>query len=207
MVDELDAGYRRFRETVWPTERSRFRALATAGQKPHSLVIACSDSRVDPALLFQSRPGELFVVRNVANLVPPCEHGGLYHGTSAAIEFAVTGLGVRNILVMGHSGCGGIAACLAGEPKPEESFIGLWMRNLAAARKEVTRDACPERALEHLGVRQSLANLMSFPFVAERVEADDLRLLGAWFEIESGRLLWLDDETSVFRDAEDFRPA
>ncbi|RMD86456.1 MAG: carbonic anhydrase, partial [Alphaproteobacteria bacterium] len=101
MNDELDAGYRQFRETVWPAERPRFRALANAGQEPHSLVIACSDSRVDPALIFQSRPGELFVVRNVANLVPPCEHGGLYHGTSAAIEFAVTGLGVRNILVMG----------------------------------------------------------------------------------------------------------
>ena len=207
MVAELGAGYRRFREVVWPAEEPRYRALARDGQAPHSLVIACSDSRVDPALIFQCAPGELFVVRNVANLVPPCEHGGLYHGTSAAIEFAVTGLEVRTILVLGHSGCGGIAACLAGSPTPEESFIGLWMSNLAGLRQEVTAADCPQRALEQRAVAHSLDNLTSFPFVAERVATGRLALHGAWFDIAEGRLFWLDRDDGRFRDAEVFSPA
>ncbi len=203
MDAELGAGYRRFREAVWPAEEPRYRALARDGQAPHSLVIACSDSRVDPALIFNTAPGDLFVVRNVANLVPPCEHGGLYHGTSAAIEFAVTGLGVRTILVLGHSGCGGIAACLGGEAKPEESFIGVWMSILAGFRQEVIASDCPQRALEQRAVAHSLDNLTGFPFVAERVVSGRLALHGAWFDIAEGRLFWLDRASGAFRMMED----
>ncbi len=206
MISDLQAGYLAFRKTVWPEQQSLYRRLARRGQNPPAMVIACSDSRVDPALIFNAGPGDLFVVRNVANLVPPCEHGGLYHGTSAAIEFAVTGLGVRTILVLGHSGCGGIAACLAGEPAPGESFIGLWMSNLAGLRHDVATADCPQRALEQRAVAHSLDNLTSFPFVAERVRAGSLGLHGAWFDIESGRLFWLDRDGRAFRDAEVYSP-
>ena len=116
MTDELTDGYRRFRQNRWPAERAEYEALAANGQKPHTLVVACSDSRADPALIFDTAPGELFVVRNVANLVPPYEPDGKLHGVSAALEFGVNVLQVKRIVVMGHAFCGGVNAMLKGSP-------------------------------------------------------------------------------------------
>ena len=134
----LAAGYRRFRRERYAAEAERYRALAS-GQRPRTMVIACADSRADPATIFSAAPGELFVVRNVAALVPPFEEGGGYHGTSAAIEFAVTELAVPDIVVMGHGLCGGIAAALA--ERPRGRFIGPWVELLAGLREELLQTA------------------------------------------------------------------
>lgn len=184
-IDKLLSGFAGFRAARFSTET--FRALARNGQEPHMLVIACSDSRVDPAILFGAEPGELFVVRNVANLVPPYQPDGNYHGTSAAIEFAVRDLGVSHILVLGHSSCGGIAA-LAAEGGAERDFIGPWM-SLAA-------DACPcggAREREQASIRASVGNLRTFPWIAAREAAGELTLHGWWFDLEAGRLWQLGD--------------
>jgi carbonic anhydrase len=169
------------------------------------MVIACADSRVDPATIFAARPGEFFVVRNVAALVPPQEEGGGYHGTSAAIEFAVTALKVRTILVMGHGQCGGIAACLsAAIDRPVGRFIAPWVSLLDSCRDELLSrkpglpDVDRQRALEHMGVQQSLDNLLTFSFVAQAVEAGQLELHGAWFSIADAELHWLDWDRGVF---------
>lgn len=185
-IDKLLDGFAAFRAATFET--ARFRALAREGQKPRLLVIACSDSRVDPAILFGAQPGELFVVRNVANLVPPYQPDGHYHGTSAAIEFAVRDLGVAGIVVLGHSSCGGIAA-LAAEGGTAREFVGPWM-SLAA-------HACAHRgsaAREQASIRRSIENLRSFPWIAERETVGTLALHGWWFDLEDGRLWALDGE-------------
>ncbi len=198
---DLVEGYYRFRGTEWQQERARWAELATA-QSPKVMVIACSDSRVDPATIFGSRPGEVFVVRNVANLVPPCETGGGRHGVSAAVEFAVTKLKVQEIVVLGHGACGGVNAALTGSlsaaPQGEGGFVADWIGLLDDAREEVVAKhgtgAEGQRALEEECVRVSLKNLMTFPFVRERVEAGDLTLHGAVFAIDDGRLRVLDGD-------------
>lgn len=200
-------GYRRFRRGRFADESARFRELAE-GQSPRTMIIGCADSRVDPATIFSAAPGELFVVRNVAAIVPPCEtHNpatGSFHGTSAAIEFAVTVLGVSEIVVMGHGLCGGVAAALAAETTPQGRFIGPWVELLAPARARLQAGddglSAPERQriLERLAVQQSLEHLTSFPFVAEAVEAGRLDLHGAWFSIAEGELHWLDKKTGDF---------
>ena len=194
-VPKLIAGGRRFREGRYREQRDLFDRLARAGQKPHTLLVACCDSRVDPAILFDCDPGDLFVVRNVANLVPPCEEGGGYHGTSAAIEYAVTVLGVRNIVVLGHSACGGIQALLNGPPidAGPMPYVTNWM-SLAGEVRERVDAAGPcsgeERgaAGEQLGVRLSLRNLMTFPVIRERVERGALTLHGLHYDLHSGEL-------------------
>ena len=208
LPSEILAGYRRFRAERYAREVEKYRALAE-GQRPRTLVIGCADSRVDPATIFSAGPGELFVVRNVAALVPPEEEVGTYHGTSAALEFAVTVLEVSNIVVLGHAACGGIEAALrAADEPPVGRFVGPWVEQLAQARTKVLarEDIKPEerqRALEHAAVIQSLENLMSFPFVAEAVAAGKLLLNGAWFSIAEGRLLMLDDATGAFEPVPD----
>jgi carbonic anhydrase len=169
------------------------------------MVIACCDSRADPALIFDAPPGGLFVLRNIANLVPPYEPDSAHHGTSAALEFAVTGINVENILVMGHGQCGGIAAFLDKERRPASpgDFIGRWMslldhRRVSDGRAHGSTPAERQQAAEFAAVRHSLASLMGFPFIRSRVEAGKLRLRGAWFEIASGRLLAMDPETGAF---------
>ena len=192
----LARGYAQFRATTYAEKQTLYRALFEQGQRPESMIIACCDSRADPATIFNASPGELFVVRNVANLVPPFEPLGDYHGTSAAIEFAVTGLGVRNILVLGHAKCGGIQAFLEGafDPGAGGAFIGKWMGIAKAARGEVlarTRGqsaAERQQAMELASIGTSLDNLMTFPFVRERVAAGRLFLHGAYFSIASGEL-------------------
>jgi carbonic anhydrase len=202
--EQLRSGYTQFRQERFSLESERYRQLAR-GQKPRTMIIGCADSRVDPATIFSAGPGELFVVRNVAALVPPYEENGAYHGTSAAIEFAVTGLGVSNIVVLGHGLCGGVAAALsAAEQRPVGRFIGPWVELLAEARAEVlerTSSGQPElrqKALERMAIVHSLKNLMRFPFVADAVAEGRLALGGGWFSIAEGALEWFDDKSGVF---------
>ena len=207
-INELLEGFKRFRIKSFEPTRETFNRLAMQGQTPTTLLIGCSDSRVDPAILTDSAPGDLFIVRNVANLIPPCETGGRYHGTSAAVEFAVCSLQVRNIIVLGHSHCGGITALLDGygENDEGEGYIAPWMRIAAAARDEVIGrwpDASREfkqRACERAGVRVSLANLMTFPFVRQAAESGRLKLYGWYYDLESGELLQYDAEKDRFYD-------
>ncbi|WP_375390409.1 carbonic anhydrase [uncultured Sphingomonas sp.] len=196
---DLIEGYYRFRGTDWLAERDRWQELA-GGQSPKVMVIACSDSRVDPATIFGTRPGEVFVVRNVAALVPPFETGGGRHGVSAALEFAVTKLGVEEIVVLGHGACGGVQAALSRSledaPPGEGGFVAGWIAMLDAARDRVAAEhgtgAEGQQALEQEAVKVSIANLMTFPFVRERVDAGRLTIHGAVFAIADGKLRVLD---------------
>ncbi len=194
-------GYRRFLDDEYLRERQRWESLA-GGQEPPVMIVACCDSRVDPATIFDTRPGQAFVLRNVANLVPPFETGGGLHGASAAIEFGVTGLGVRHVVVMGHGACGGIKAALAGpDDDHRHNFVDGWISILDRRRKQILSDdqiADKQTALELDGIRESLANLRSFPFVAEREATDDLSLHGCHFSIADGRLYVLDEVEDAF---------
>ena len=194
-MDALIAGYRRFRQQGWPSRRRLFETLAENGQSPRALVIACGDSRVDPAMIFDAAPGEIFTIRNVANLIPPCQPDGAYHGTSAALEFAVTVLEVGDIIVMGHGLCGGVRALLDGVADNQAGFIGPWMRLAEPARARVLAcaPADPQLEGEYQVVRLSLENLRSFPFVSDRLAAGRLRLHGAHFDIRTARLALLSE--------------
>ncbi len=195
-------GYVRFRSDNYATERARWETLAE-GQEPPVMIVACCDSRVDPATIFDTQPGQAFVLRNVANLVPPYEEGGGLHGASAAIEFGVTGLGVRHVVVMGHGACGGIKAALAGHDHTAlPSFIDGWMSILDRPRAQILADSSIENkqlALELAAVRQSLENLRTFPFIAQREAAAELSLHGCHFAIAEGQLFVLDDAEDAFR--------
>lgn len=207
-VNELLQGFQRFRVKSFHPQRETFNRLALQGQTPSTLLVSCSDSRVDPAILTDSAPGDLFVVRNVANLIPPCETGGRHHGTSAAVEYAVCNLEVRDIIILGHSHCGGITALLDGygENSEGEGYIAPWMNIAASARDEVVQrwpDASrdfKQRACERAGIRISLANLMTFPFVRQRVEAGRLFLYGWYYDLENGEVLQYDAEKDRFYD-------
>ena len=203
---DLIDGYRRFRQHGWNGQRGRWAELAE-GQSPKVMVIACSDSRVDPAQIFDARPGEIFVVRNVANLVPPFEPDSAYHGVSAALEFAVTQLEVDEIVVMGHGFCGGCAAALTGQfddaAHGAGHFIAHWIDMLRPARMRI-RASHPEMdraaflAMELAGVCLSLRNLRTFPWVSEREAAGSLTLHGAYFSIDEGVLHVLDEARDTF---------
>ena len=199
---KLLEGYRRFLDDEYLRERKRWESLA-GGQEPPVMIIACCDSRVDPATIFDTRPGQAFVLRNVANLVPPFETGGGLHGASAAIEFGVTGLGVRHLVVMGHGACGGIKAALAGpDDAQSHSFVDGWISILDRRRERILRDdriTDKQTALELDAIRESLTNLRSFPFVAEREGTGDLTLHGCHFSIAEGRLFVLDEAEDAFR--------
>ena len=202
---DLIEGYRRFREGDWRRQRERWEKLAK-GQSPQVMVVACSDSRIDPSVVFDSRPGEMFVVRNVANLVPPFELGGLRHGVSAALEFAVTQLNVREIIVLGHGQCGGVSASLSrrfdDKPPGEGGFIARWIEMLEPARDRIEAELGqgPEavRALELECVRVSLANLRTFPCIPPREADGSLKLIGAYFAISDGVLHVLDEASGAF---------
>ena len=188
--DELTAGYRRFRATQWPEARADYEALAQ-GQKPHTLIVACSDSRADPALIFDAAPGQLFVVRNVANLVPPYEPDGQLHGVSAALEFGVKVLEVKRIVVMGHASCGGVSAMLNGAPDNCRDFVAPWVAQGEAVVRRIAEAVEPDRvvrAAEEAVVRLSLDNLRTFPWIAEREAAGLLTLTGLHFGIADGIL-------------------
>jgi carbonic anhydrase len=201
---ELLDGYGSFRSERFAHEAARYKSLAE-GQQPKTMVIGCADSRVDPATIFSAGPGELFIVRNVAAIVPPCEQDGSHHGTSAALEFAVAELQVENIVVLGHGMCGGVAAALAtADDRPVGQFIKPWVdlisniRDEVLQRTEVSLVETRQTTLERMAVQQSLDNLMTFPFVTAAVNDRHLTLSGAWFSIAEGELYWLDSDTDVF---------
>lgn len=197
---DLVSGYHRFRNHDWARQRSRWAELSE-GQSPRVMVIACSDSRVDPAQIFDASPGEIFSVRNIANLVPPFELGGGRHGVSAALEFAVTQLEIGEVVVLGHGSCGGVAASISkrfeGAPPGEGGFIDHWVDMLDEARDRIVAEygTGPEaiRALELETVRVSLRNLRTFPCIPEREAAGTLKLRGAYFAIADGVLHVMDD--------------
>jgi carbonic anhydrase len=205
LPDHLLAGYRNFMSGRYVSESRRYRELAREGQTPETMVIACCDSRAAPEAIFDAGPGELFVVRNVANLVPPYAPDGEYHSTSAALEFGVQSLKVRNIVVMGHGRCGGIRAALdptAGPLSPGD-FIGKWMSLVAPAADAVASNrmmTAGERqtALERISIRYSLANLRTFPCVNILEGKGRLSLHGAWFDISTGELWVMNRDTGDF---------
>lgn len=188
-------GYERFRAGYWREHEALYSALAQNGQAPPAMVIACADSRVAPETIFDCAPGDIFVVRNVSALVPPYAPDDNKHGTSAALEFAVTALNVRSIVVMGHSNCGGIRALVTGPGGSHGDFIESWMAIAKSARARIC-DApdAPENfdarcaACEREAVRVSLANLLTFPWIAERVRHGSLTLAGMHFDVETGTL-------------------
>ena len=205
-LDRLLAGYQRFRHAAWTPNRERWATLRE-GQSPEVMIIACSDSRVDPAQVFDVDPGEIFVVRNVAAMVPPFETAPGHHGVSAALEFAVQALKVKEIVVMGHGMCGGCRAALTRELYGAEpgagGFIADWIALLDEARGPVvaahgTTGRVAERAMEQAGVRVSLGNLRSFPCIREAEREGALRLRGAFFAISDGVLHLLDEATGDF---------
>lgn len=198
-------GYRTFMADRYVREKDRYRALAAGGQSPKILIIACCDSRAAPETIFNAGPGELFVLRNVANLVPTFQPDAGQHGTSAAIEFAVNSLGISDIVVMGHGRCGGIRAALdpAGAPLAQGDFIGKWMSMLAPVTEEVARytiltDQERHTMLERLSIRNSIQNLRTFPYVQALEAEGKLDLHGAWFDISTGELWIMDEETGDF---------
>jgi len=197
-------GYNAFRTGRLKAEQSRYRALAEAGQSPEVMVIGCSDSRVSPEVIFDARPGELFVVRNVANLVPPYAPDGTYHGVSAALEFAVGVLKVKHIVILGHAHCGGVRA-FAEQTAPVSTtdFIGRWMSLLAPAAEKVGARGGMELAdylarMEKAAIALSLDNLMTFPRIRMLSERGELALHGAYFGVATGQLSVRDSESGLF---------
>lgn len=225
--ERLLDGYRSFIDSTYTHRSDRYRELARMGQNPEALVIACCDSRAAPEIVFDSGPGEIFVLRNVANLVPPYNAEGRYRSSVAAIEFAVVSLGVRNIIVMGHGRCGGVAAAIDERRDALDAgdAIGHWISLLDPAIDAVKRGdgVAPIRhihvdgsehpapaevdskgtAVECMSVRQSIANLRSFPYIREREEDGRLSLHGAWFDISEGVLWVYDPDTGEFSPALD----
>lgn len=205
-LKDLVSGFRRFQTNYYGEQRELIERLARQGQAPKVMVVACCDARVDPAIVTDCDPGDLFVVRNVANLVPPFEEGGGYHGTSAALEFAVRCLHVEHVIVMGHARCGGIRALL-GNIRFEGGagqFITPWMSIVEDARREVTASQggadldARAAACEQAAVRVSLGNLMTFPFVREAVAAKRLQLHGWYFDLDHGELHGYDPVAGKF---------
>lgn len=200
-MKKLIEGYRAFKAQRWPEEHAHYAALAKKGQSPEYLVIACCDSRADPATIFSANPGELFVIRNVAGIVPPSESDSGHRGTSAALAFAAVQLQVKHILVLGHAQCGGVAAALDNRTVANVPFIGHWIELLEPALEHSAHIKDPHErhtAMERDCIRLSLENLMTFPFVAERVKDGRLKLHGARFGIANGKLEVLDRATDTF---------
>jgi carbonic anhydrase len=201
-------GYRSFRSGRLAREQDRYRELAESGQKPDIMVIGCCDSRCSPEVIFDARPGELFVVRNVANIVPPYAPDGQAHGVSAALEFAVAALKVRHIVVLGHAHCGGVKAFAEdAEPLSPGDFIGKWMRLMAPAVDKVgARDALSPAdyltRLEQANVVNSLDNLMTFPRLSKLIERGQVAIHGAYFGVAAGELLIRVEKTGEFVPAD-----
>ncbi len=198
LLRHLD-GYRAFRDGHWPQLRQHYERLADR-QRPDTLIIACSDSRVDPHAIFSAGPGQLFVIRNVANIVPPCEQGAGQHGTSAAIEFAVKNLEVRMILVLGHARCGGVAAALDHAIGADSMFLSQWISLLEPALERVAHVHDPQTALERESIIVSMERLREFPFVADAMRTRGLTVEGARYGIADGRLEIYDHETKDFQN-------
>ncbi len=196
-------GFKRFHKQYFGNDSELYESMKN-GQPAKTLMVACCDSRVDPAILTDCDPGDLFTIRNVANLVPPSENDGHYHGTSAALEFAVNSLEVENIIVMGHAGCGGIKALWDDDGSAQSQFIHSWVSIAASAKKWVNdklSNASPEvqiKACEQRAILESLANLMTFSCIRERIDKGTLTLHGWYFDIPTGDLLCFNSETGAF---------
>jgi carbonic anhydrase len=211
---KLLEGYDQFYESHFGELNPTYQKLVQEGQKPETLVIACSDSRVDPAIIMNADPGDLFVVRNVAAIVPPCEADDRCHGTSAAIEFAVRSVKVKRIIILGHALCSGARALCNHEATLEKyDFLGQWIgigKSAYEAVQEKFGHASEEkqhRALEQALILTSLHNLMSFPWIRSNIEEETLKLHGWYFDISSGRLSEYDEATTQFTDIASSRPA
>jgi carbonic anhydrase len=210
LPSRLVEGYRNFRRTRLPVEQDRFRELSEAGQQPEIMVIGCCDSRVSPEVIFDARPGELFVLRNVANLVPPYAPTGYQHGVSAAIEFAVEGLKVKHVVVLGHARCGGVRAFAEPDrPLSPGDFIGRWIGLMAPAAAKVGPRGDRPLAdyltrLEQASIFATLANLETFPYIRAAVERRALALHAAYFDVATGQLMAGDPARGGF---EPVRPA
>jgi carbonic anhydrase len=200
----LADGYRLWRDEKLPQEKGRLAQLAALGQAPQALIIGCCDSRVSPETIFSSGPGELFVLRNVANVVPPFRPDGKHHGTSAAIEFAIAGLAVPHIVVMGHSQCGGIRAHLSEKTDTAGDFIGPWMDLIKGAKEEALernpnlKGKALETAVEEAAIRLSIRSLRTFPEIASREKDGIITISGAHLNISNGELRILDETTGEF---------
>jgi carbonic anhydrase len=197
-LDFLLDGYRRFRARHWDANQALYRSL-TGGQAPPVCVISCCDSRVDPVTIFDADPGQLFVIRNVANLVPPFRAGDGLQGTSTAIEFAVRQLKVSRMLVLGHARCGGVAAALQGEAAKDAIFLRQWVGLIDAAKRRAGADGDVQARVERESVRVSLERLMTFPFVEDAVKSGRLHVSGAVFSIFDGRLEILESAEGEFK--------
>ena len=190
IIDQLLLGFKSFRKTYYEKRPDFYQLLVEKGQKPEVMIIACSDSRVNPSIISQADPGELFVVRNVANLVPPYERDNSFNGTSAAIEFAVRDLNVKHIIILGHSHCGGIRRlCDGHEDGKRREFIDNWVSIVDKARDETLEGAAQHRHVEREAIRISLDNLLPFPWVKSRDKDRQLKIHGWWFDLEAGELL------------------
>lgn len=210
----LSDGYQAFLDGRFHNERKRYEHLAELGQNPQILLIGCCDSRVSPEVIFDAGPGEMFVIRNVANLVPPYEgdaESSSYHGTSAAIEFAVNALNVKHIVVLGHASCGGVAAVFNdAKPLTKIDFIGKWMSQITPVADALPRTgdrAVDIKQLEWAVVEHSLKNLMTFPSIRRRVHKGELELHGTYFGVATGLLFLLDPETGTFAPCKPQEPA
>ena len=205
-IEKLIEGFRRFRNNNYTQNHALFERLAKQGQSPKTIVVGCCDSRVDPAIVTDCDPGDLFIIRNVANLVPPYETSGTYHGTSAALEFGVRHLQVENIIVLGPCQCGGIRALMSQTPGVEsrDGFISSWMKVASHARNRVLSRKHEEslekqsRACEQEAILVSLDNLLTFPWILERVAQKKLALHGWYFDMEEGDLLRYDPDSNRF---------
>lgn len=194
-IDRMQAGFRSFRAHYYEQRPERVASLMEQGQKPEVVLVSCSDSRADPAILMNCEPGEMFVIRNVAALVPPYAPDGHYHGTSAALEYAIRDLKVQDVVILAHSSCGGVSALVAAnrsEPLPERDFIQPWMsmmgHNISSDPVEASKET----------LRQSVLNLRTFPFVQKACEEGTLTVHGWWYNMKEGAIYKLDEETDTF---------
>lgn len=210
MLEFLKEGFKDFKKNYYENDKSYIDKLVKSGQKPKFMVIACSDSRVDPAILFQTKPGEVFAVRNVANLVPPYSPDKGHHGVSAAIEFGVLDLKIKHIIILGHAHCGGITALCNNynldlvAPKTKKikrEFIDSWMNIAAPIMKKVNSKDCSEplqHFIEKESIKNSIQNLKTFPWVIELIKNKQLNIHGWWFDLKSGNIFSFDEEKNNF---------
>jgi carbonic anhydrase len=207
-VDKLIAGHHRFKEGYYKQNKSKLSKLAKQGQSPKICIVSCSDSRVDPTTILDCEPGDLFVIRNVANLIPPCESDDNFHGTSAALEYAVLNLEVESIIVLGHTQCGGIKALIDTPPNTvNNSFAAKWMQQIEHVRDDVMKHAnevtdAHYHTCEEKGIIQSLNNLMTFPWVQERIKSGKLFIHGWHYNLDDGSLFAKCKDSDEFKQVD-----
>jgi carbonic anhydrase len=201
-IEKLISGYKNFSKNFVKENKDLLNELATAGQSPKTVVVSCCDSRVEPAFILDCKPGDLFVIRNVANIVPPCENDNMHHGTSAGLEFAVKSLGVENIIILGHSNCGGIKALLNNNIEEEscDSFINSWLKQLKNIKKDIDPNKEKNKVyceLEKKGILNSLKNLRSFDWIKKREDLGDISLHGWYYDLDKLKLFEVDEKTGL----------